>query len=57
MCMSQMMHDCNCHEECDCTPEEKIRSLELTKEFMQARIKKIDRKIGQLKEKSKATGS
>ncbi len=51
------MHGCGCCDECDCTSEEKIRSLELTKEFMQAKIRKIDRKIGQLKENGKAAGS
>ena len=55
MCMHEKAHDCGCHEEsgCNCTVEEKIRAMELTKELMQHRVRCMERKIKELKEENK----
>ena len=49
--MTKRMHGCDCHEECECTPEEKVQMLELSRKCIQTQLKTIDRRIVDLKEK------
>jgi len=58
MCRSHMTYKCGCHEECGCDveAEDEVQMLELTKKMLQVRIKSIDRKIYQLKERETEAG-
>lgn len=50
MCKPQMTHQCGCHGECDCTIEDKVQMLELSKQMLELQIKSVDRRIVRLKE-------
>jgi hypothetical protein len=53
-----MTYKCGCHEECGCDveAEDEVQMLELTKKMLQVRIKSIDRRIDQLKERETEAG-